>query len=311
MPNETEKALDTLIIQISVGRNGSMSRVDMKKKTWKTFKAMFDRKNVLEDTSCTFAQYAAMSERKEGRDKQGVKKMAAGNWSPALFKDGRRKMTNMLGKTGIVFDLDYITIDQLDSIRLELVPVSKYAWFMHTTRSHCPEKPRVRMFVPTSRTISLEEANALTRLLACELADDPDEGIEIPDIVSMKSNQVMYLPSISKDQEYWTDENKGSVVWVDEFLAEHPHWEDHALLPRKESEKSAGVVDPTQKMEDPTEKPGIIGAFCRSYGIEEAIVDFIPEVYEPGDSTGTDIRYTYLLGSGSNGAVVYDGGLFI
>ena len=301
-------SLENVIIQISVGRNGSMSRVAAKKKTWKSFKAMFDRSKVLVDTSCSFAQYDAMGETKEGRDKQGVKKMAAGNWSPALFKDGRRKMPNMLEKTGVVFDLDYVSADQLDGIRDCLVPISQYAWFMHTTRSHCPERPRVRMFVPVSRSITLEEANALTRLLACELSDDPDEGIEIPDIVSMKSNQVMYLPSISRDQEYWTDENPGAVLDVDEFLAEHPHWSDHALLPYQEKEKNRGGYEPDRKMEDPREKRGIIGAWCRTYDVEESIAEFLTDSYAPGDDGGSDTRYSYLGGGTSNGAVVYDGG---
>lgn len=299
-------SIETLAVQISVGRGASLGKVETKKKTWKTFKAMFSRQRLLVDTDCNFAQYKAMD-----LDAQGKKKMAAGNWMPALFKDGRRKGPNQLCRTMVVFDLDYVTIEQLDAIRDGDVPISRFAWLMHTTRGHYPEKPRVRLIVPCDRRMTLDECNALTRILASELANDPEEGIEIPDTVSMKSNQIMYLPSTSRDQEYWTDENEADVLDVDEFLAEHPYWEDHALLPYKESEKNRGKIAPNGKMEDPTEKPGIIGAFCRTYDVEDAIAEFIPEVYAPGDDGGSDIRYTYLLGSGSNGAVVYDGGLFI
>ena len=298
--------LENLIAQISVGKGTSLGKVVTKKKTWKSFRAMFDRSKVLVDTTCTFAQYKALDV-----DGQGKKKLAAGNWMPALFKDGRRKGPNQLCRTMVVFDLDYVSLSQLDNIRLGFAPICKYAWFMHTTRSHCPEKPRVRLIVPVDRGMTLEECNALTRLLACELADEPDEGIEIPDIVSMKSNQVMYLPSISRDQDYWTDENDGQLLHVDKFLAQHPYWDDHALLPYKESEKTRGAIDPNKKMEDPREKQGYIGAFCRTYDVEEAIAEFLPDVYSPGEDNGTDTRYTYLLGTGSNGAVVYDNGLFL
>ncbi|AET42291.1 DNA helicase [Ruegeria phage DSS3-P1] len=297
--------LENVIIRISVGEGTSLGRVKTKQKTWKTFRRMFARELVLVDTSCTYAQY-----KKLDVDAQGKKKLAAGNWMPALFKDGKRKGPNQLCRTMVAFDLDYVSIEQLDHIRDGGAPINQYAWFMHTTRSHCPEKPRVRMIVPLSREVTLDEANALTRILATYLADDPEEGIEIPDIVSMKANQVMYLPSISRDQEYWTDENEGELLDVDEFLAEHPLWDDHALLPHKESETNRGKIDPSKRMEDPREKQGYIGAFCRTYDIEDAIAEFIPDVYAQGDST-TETRYTYLLGTGSNGAVVYDEGLFI
>jgi len=298
--------LENVIIRISVGKGTSLGQVVTKQKSWKTFTAMFDDKKVLVDTACTIAQYKALDV-----EQQGKKKLAAGNWMPALFADGKRKGPNQLCRTMIAFDLDYVTIEQLDHIRMGLAPINEFAWFMHTTRSHCPEKPRVRMILPISREVSLEEANALTRISATLLADDPEEGIEIPDIVSMKANQVMYLPSRSRDQEYWTDSNEGQLLDVDEFLSRYPYWEDHALLPHKESEKNRGKIDPNKRMEDPREKQGYIGAFCRVYDVEEAIAEFLPDVYAPGDSSGSDTRYTYLLGTGSNGAVVYDEGRFI
>ena len=297
--------LENVIIRISVGQGTSLGRVKTRQKTWKTFKAMFDAPKVLVDTACTFAQYQALDV-----DGKGKKKLAAGNWMPALFADGKRKGANQLCRTMVAFDLDYVSHEQLENIQLGLVPISEYAWFMHTTRSHCPEKPRVRMVIPIDREVSIEEANALTRILATLLADDPEEGIEIPDIVSMKANQVMYLASRSRDQEYWTDENDAELLCVDDFLASYPHWEDHALLPYKESETNRGNIDPSKRMEDPREKQGYIGAFCRTYDVEDAISEFIPDVYSPGDST-TETRYTYNLGTGSNGAVVYDEGLFI
>ena len=52
------------------------------------------------------------------------------------------------------------------------------------------------------------------------------------------------------------------------------------------------------------EKPGLIGAFCRAYTIEEAIEKFLPDVYE---KTGTEGRYTYRAGSGAGGCVTYEG----
>ncbi|EOS9599193.1 hypothetical protein ACNKUC_002440, partial [Staphylococcus pseudintermedius] len=53
-------------------------------------------------------------------------------------------------------------------------------------------------------------------------------------------------------------------------------------------------------------KPGIVGAFCRAYSIEEAIDTFIPELYDHHSSN----RYTYHEGSTSGGLVLYENGKF-
>ena len=55
------------------------------------------------------------------------------------------------------------------------------------------------------------------------------------------------------------------------------------------------------------EKGGVVGAFCRCYGIESAMELFIPGTYEPC----VDGRYTYTGGSTVGGAVLYDDGKFI
>lgn len=297
--------IENLTFEVSIGRNGSLGKVQTKKKTWKTFKRMFSEQTLLRD-NMTFAQYAAMD-----LDKQQERKKAPGNWSPAVFEGGVRRGHNQRYRTGIVFDLDYITVEQLEAIKDAETPIARFRSFMHTTRSHCPELPRVRMIIPVSRKMSLEENNAITRHLACELAKDPEEGIEIPDIISMKSNQVMYLPSVSRDQEYWTLENEGDLLDVDDYLAQHEGWEDYATLPYQEKEKHRSQVDKDRKMESPVEKEGVIGAFCRAYPISEAIAEFLPDVYEPGDDSGSLTRYSYLLGGGRNGAIVYDDDLIL
>ena len=55
---------------------------------------------------------------------------------------------------------------------------------------------------------------------------------------------------------------------------------------------------------DPLEKPGIVGAFCRAYTIEEAIEAFLTDVYEPSAMNG---RYDYIPADSAAGVVVYDG----
>lgn len=61
--------------------------------------------------------------------------------------------------------------------------------------------------------------------------------------------------------------------------------------------------------EDPTSKPGWVGAFCRAYTIDEVIDDFLPHVFERFDDDG---HLNFLLGSGAaRGAFITEDGKHI
>src|SRR5690606_1169716 len=49
------------------------------------------------------------------------------------------------------------------------------------------------------------------------------------------------------------------------------------------------------------EKPGMVGAFCRTYSIPEAIETFLSDIYRRED----DGRFSYIEGSTSGGLVLY------
>lgn len=132
-----------------------------------------------------------------------------------------------------------------------------------------------------------------------------DDRMETVDPVSFRIAQMMYMPTISADQEYKCGRNPGKLVDVDEMLESWQHdWRDMSQLPRAEREEKAREREIAA--EDPTEKPGLIGAFCRTYSIEDAIAEFLPDVYGDPDPNSTEARYTYLGGHSMYGAVVYD-----
>lgn len=55
---------------------------------------------------------------------------------------------------------------------------------------------------------------------------------------------------------------------------------------------------------DPLTKPGVVGAFCRAYTVEEAIDTFLSDVYAPSAMNG---RYDYIPADSSAGVIIYDG----
>jgi hypothetical protein len=284
---------------------GGRHRGEVRNKTVSLEEVCAKLSKPLEDHSVTFAEYMRMSV-----DEKGERKAMAGFVMFAHFTDGKRKAANQKNRTALAFDLDNVLASQLSDIRQGFAPICRYLFAMHTTRSHCPEKPRVRIIMPISRPVNDAEFYALCRLVACLLADTPEEGIEIPDPVSFKYNQVMYWPSISKGQEFWFEENEGEILDVDGFLAGFPTWADLSTLPQQAKAAEARLTEAGAKAEDPTLKKGGIGAFCRAFPVSEAISEFLPDIYAPGDQS-TEPRYTYLLGTGANGAIVYDDDRFL
>ena len=88
----------------------------------------------------------------------------------------------------------------------------------------------------------------------------------------------------------------------DDILSQHPEWRNMETLPSLPSENTAR--NPSgRKPEDPREKSGIVGAFCRAYTVDNAISEFLPDVYEPAGSG----RYSYREADSKAGLVVYDG----
>nr|WP_216349231.1 virulence-associated E family protein [Dehalococcoides mccartyi] len=69
------------------------------------------------------------------------------------------------------------------------------------------------------------------------------------------------------------------------------------------SRQSEVVQHGLSEQADPLSKPGIIGAFCRAYGIADAISAFLPDIYEPSAMEG---RFDYIPADSAAGVVVYD-----
>ena len=92
------------------------------------------------------------------------------------------------------------------------------------------------------------------------------------------------------------------MVDPDTVLAAHPDWKDCSLLPTS-SRESADRESAKKPQEDPLNKSGVVGAFCRAYSISAAIDTFLSDVYEPSVIDG---RYDFIPGEGCAGVVFYD-----
>ena len=117
----------------------------------------------------------------------------------------------------------------------------------------------------------------------------------------------MYWPSCCADGEYIYQTADMPLLSADGILSQYADWRDFSAWPQVPGAQKLHAKL-AAKQGDPTEKKGVLGAFCRAYSVTEAMGKFLPGVYVPTDKPD---RYTFAGGSTTGGAVVYDDGKFL
>ena len=238
-------------------------------------------------TGETMKEYLRMSRQEQSNIKD------VGGFVGGYLSNGIRKVANVLYRSLVTLDIDYGTPDVWDDFTLNF----DCAAMIYSTHKHTPDKPRLRMVLPADRQMTPAEYEPVCRYWTSRI------GIELFDHTTYDRNRLFYWPSTCRDGEYFFEYQDGPAFSVDEVLATYRNPQDVSEWPMSSREGDA-VAHEIKKAGDPAEKPGLIGAFCRAYTIEEAIEKFLPGVYE---KTGTEGRYTYRAGSVAGGLVCYEG----
>ncbi len=214
-----------------------------------------------------------------------------GGFVGGTLKGGRRKTDAVVWRQLLTLDADFVKGDFWTSVEM----MYDFACLAYSTHSHTPENPRVRLVIPLARPITPDEYQAISRRLAADI------GIDFFDDTTYQPHRLMYWPSTAQDADYLFEVQDEPWLDPDEVLSRYSDWTDPSLWP-----ESSRVQQSRQKMADrqgdPHEKPGLIGAFCRTYSINEAIAAFLSDKYRQEQ----DGRYTYVDGSTSGGLVLYD-----
>ncbi|OCC06370.1 hypothetical protein BA190_03835 [Labrys sp. WJW] len=171
-----------------------------------------------------------------------------------------------------------------------------HEWMAHTTRTHTADEPKFRILIPLGRPVSPVEYELLAEMLADTLLSTVEDSRAAIDSTCFRPTQFMFWPSRNTDGEFWTEHNRGSLVDPDEYLA------DVSAAELKERQRVYEM-----KLPDPREKEGAIGTLCTLFTLADGIRYFnLP--YTP---TRQRNRWSYAHGSGTDGAVLYDGGLYL
>lgn len=274
-------------ISISVGNSRNS-------KSWRqentTVSALYTRLSQPIVSTETHAEYMNMPKSQQDDLKD------VGGFVGGTLNGTRRKAANVTGRDIITLDFDNIPGWQADTVTAK-VEALRCGYCIYSTRKHTPAKPRLRIIIPLDRSVTPDEYEPIARRIAQQI------GIEMADKTTFDVSRLMYWPSKCSDTEYYYKTKDAPFISANMILGTYADWHDVTAWPQVPgavSHQSLAV-----KQGDPLEKAGTVGAFCRTYTIEQAMETFLPDIYEAVDNMPD--RYTYLNGSTTGGAIVYDG----
>ena len=238
-------------------------------------------------TAETVEQYMKMTKAKQDAIKD------VGGYVAGRLKGGRRKKDSVEYRTMIVEDMDHAVPGVIEQIEM----LYNYRCLIYSTHKHTPENPRYRLAIPLSRPVSPDEYVAIARKVA------EDIGIEMFDDTTYEPSRLMYWPSTSADGEFIFRDIEGEPLNPDDVLSRYKDWRDSSEWPVSSRQQNI-VQREMRKQADPLTKDGVIGAFCRTYTIEDAIAAFLSDVYQPSAMPG---RYDYIPADSQAGVVIYEG----
>ena len=259
-------------------------------KKWKNNEISWEdfckRVSTTQTTTETVDEYRKMSKPQQDSIKD------VGGFVAGHLKAGRRKNGTVLCRSMLTLDMDHGSADILD----ELDMFNSHKMCIYSTHKHTPEAPRLRLIMPLTRDVSEDEYPAVARKVAQEI------GMDMFDDTTYQPHRLMYWPSTSSNGEYIYRVMDGDIVDPDYYLGLYDDWRDVSTWPVS-SRESEAVKKTASQQADPLTKDGVVGAFCRTYSIRDAIDKFLGDVYEPSAMEG---RYDYIPADSSAGVTIID-----
>lgn len=269
-------------LSIAVGLN-------VASKTWKntklTWSNLVQRLATPVVTAETYKQFINATKDEQSKIKD------VGGFVGGFLTNGRRDKTNVLYRQLITLDIDF----SHENFWWDFTMLFDCAAVIHSTHKSSSAKPRHRLIIPLNREVSQEEYQAIARKVAGDL------NIDLFDQSTFDVNRLMFWPSVSSDAEYYFEYQDGPFLNADYILGLYNDWHDTSEWPTA-SNNTDVILQAIKKQEDPEDKKGIVGVFCRTYTIQDAIATFLSDIYEPAGEG----RYTYVNGSTAAGLIIYD-----
>lgn len=274
-------------IKISVSNHKTDKRYKNQEHPWQY---IVDRNRKPLRTTETAEEYPKLSkaQRDAAKDHGGF----VGGW----LKGGVRRNGHVISRRVGALDADNIP-QEIDFVALTASALAGLRYFLYSTHSHLPEAPRYRIVILFSREVSEDEYPALMRMIARQI------GMDYFDDSTYQANRMMYWASCPANGEFVFQEQLGEPLDPDQYLNRYADWRDVTQWPTSSRESEVRNRE-VKSQQDPLAKRGVVGAFCATYSVEDAIDEFLSDVYEPAAVEG---RYQYKDADSIAGVVVYDG----
>ena len=258
-------------------------------KVWKntkiTWSDLVDKLSKPVVTNETFKRFIEASKDEQSKIKD------VGGFVGGFLTNGRREKSSVLYRQLVTLDIDF----SHTNFWWDFTMLFDCAAVIHSTHKSSEAKPRHRLIIPLDREVSQEEYQAIARKVAGDL------NIDLFDPSTFDVNRLMFWPSISQDATYYFQYQDGKFLEADKILGSYNNWQDINEWPI--ASNNTDIINlAIKKQEDPETKKGIVGLFCRTYSIQNAIELLLSEVYIPAG----DGRYTFVNGSTAAGLIVYD-----
>lgn len=268
--------------RISTGPSRLQTHIDRKKVSWAK---LAKRLQKFDQIDIKYEDYLARP-----RDEQSNIK-DVGYFIGGQFNSSSRVQEHMARRCCITLDIDHIDSWDIDALADAYEGLE---YVVHSTLKHCKDSPRLRLVLPLSKDITPDKYEPVARKVAERL------GMDCFDDTTFQPARIMFWPAVTIDGDIFKLHGRGSAVDPEKVLAEYDDWQDFGEWPH--SSRVSRSRGPVKQAEWPLDKPGIIGAFCRTFDIHAAIVRFDL----PYESTDHDNRYLPAGSTGAAGAVVYD-----
>ena len=270
------------IFRISTGPSRLSTRLKRRKVPWAKLASKLQEYHQIDHT---YEQYMAFDRERQAQLKD------VGYYIGGWFKGSKRLQSEMTRRSLITLDADHLDSWDIDAV---IDAYKDYEFVAHSTMKHSAESPRLRIVFPLNQDIKPAQYEPASRALANWM------GMDCYDDTTFQPARIMFWPAVTSDGEIWKHHNEGELINPEMLLDMYDDWQDFGEWPH--SKRVDKLRPAAREAEDPLTKPGIIGAFNRTYDIHAAIAQF--EL--PYESTDFDNRYRPFDATGPSGAVVYD-----
>lgn len=247
---------------LATGKNRKETSWKNREWRWSEF---LDKIKTTHRTAETVAEYKIAKKDRQDEIKD------IGGFVGGYIGGGRRKSGSISYRQLLTLDIDFCSMsvqDLWDMFGL----LFGCAGAIYSTHKHTSSSPRLRLIIPLNRQVTPEEYIAIGRRVAGSI------GIDMFDDTTYEPSRLMYWPSTSADGEYVFEFQDGEWLNADEILKSYKNWRNTSEWPVS-SRIGSAIAHSMKKQGDPLEKPGLIGAFCRTYDIHQAIGAYLSDEY--------------------------------